>query len=63
LRRRLESEGAGRGFHVVTPALRFCTDNAAMIGAAALAGPLLSFPDYLELEASASLSLEVWPGT
>ncbi len=63
LRRRLQAEGTERGFHVVTPPLRFCTDNAAMIGAAALACPVLHFPDYLELEASASLSLEAWPGT
>lgn len=63
LRRRLQAEGGDKGFHVVTPALRYCTDNAAMIGAAALAGPLLSFPDYLELEATASLLLEARPGT
>jgi len=39
------------------PPLSFCTDNAAMIGAAALAGPLLPYPAYLGLDASASLPL------
>lgn len=62
LRRHVENEAAERGLHAVVPPLRFCTDNAAMIGAAALAGPVLPFPDYLELEASASLPIEVTPG-
>ena len=57
LRRRLEREGVEAGFHVVIPAVRLCTDNAAMIAAAALSLPALAFPDYLELEASASLPL------
>jgi N6-L-threonylcarbamoyladenine synthase len=63
LRRRIRTEGTDRGLHVVTPPLRFCTDNAAMIGAAALAGPVLEYPHYLGLEASASLALGVTPGT
>jgi len=62
LRRRVEREAGERGLHVVVPPLRFCTDNAAMIGAAALTGPVLAYPDYLGLEASASLSIEVTPG-
>ena len=61
LRRRLEVEGREAGFRVVVPGLRYCTDNAAMIGAAALAGPQLPFPDYLGLEASASLALGQLP--
>lgn len=62
LRRRVNEVGSGCGLHVVVPPLRFCTDNAAMIGAAALSGPVLPFPAYLGLEASASLPLEVTPG-
>jgi len=62
LRRRVMEEGGRRGLHVVVPPLRFCTDNAAMIGAAALSGPVLPFPVYLDLEASASLPLELTPG-
>jgi len=57
LRRRLAAEGAAAGHHVVIPPHPLCTDNAAMIGAAALASPSLPFPDYLSLEASASLPL------
>ena len=62
LRHRVEREAAERGLHAVVPPLRFCTDNAAMIGVAALAGPVLPFPDYLDLEASASLPIEATPG-
>jgi N6-L-threonylcarbamoyladenine synthase len=57
LRRRLAEEGQKAGFHVVIPALSYCTDNAAMIGAAALTGPRLDYPQYLEIDASASLPL------
>ena len=38
-------------------AISYCTDNAAMIGAAALAGLALEYPDYMEMDASASLPL------
>lgn len=62
LRRRLQAEGEAAGFNVVIPPPRLCTDNAAMIGAAALSGPMLAFPDYLDLEASASLALGRLPG-
>jgi N6-L-threonylcarbamoyladenine synthase len=63
LRRRLLEEGAEAGFHVVVPPFAYCTDNAAMIGAAALSGPRLEFPDYLPVDASASLELGRWlPG-
>jgi len=60
LRRRLVEEGEAAGLHVVVPAFRYCTDNAAMIGAAALAGPRLEYPDYLAIDASASLALGEW---
>ncbi len=62
LRRRVSDEGERGGLHVVVPPLAYCTDNAAMIGAAALSGPELQFPAYLGLEASASLPLHVTPG-
>jgi N6-L-threonylcarbamoyladenine synthase len=57
LRRRLAEEGQKVDFHVVIPAISYCTDNAAMIGAAALAGPRIDYPHYLEMDASASLAL------
>jgi len=62
LRRRVIEEGRRRGLHAVVPPLKYCTDNAAMIGAAALSGPVLPFPSYLGLEAYASLPVEVTPG-
>jgi tRNA N6-adenosine threonylcarbamoyltransferase len=60
LRRRLRERGESAGMYVVVPALAYCTDNAAMIGAAALAGPRLTYPEYLEVDASASLPLGRW---
>jgi N6-L-threonylcarbamoyladenine synthase len=57
LRRRLTQEGAERDLRVVIPPIAYCTDNAAMIGAASLALPAVPFPEYLSLEASASLAL------
>lgn len=59
LRRRLAERGAAGGLRVVIPPLAYCTDNAGMIAAAGLDGPLLPYPDYLELEAAASLPLGV----
>lgn len=59
LRRRLAEQGAAAGLRVVIPPFAYCTDNAAMIAAAALDGPLLHYPDYLPLEAAASLPLGV----
>lgn len=38
---------------VVVPPIELCTDNAAMIGAAARWAPALPFPDYLGLDAYA----------
>jgi N6-L-threonylcarbamoyladenine synthase len=60
LRRRLSGEGEKAGVRVVLPRLAYCTDNAAMIGAAALAGPRLDYPDYMHLDAAASLPLGRW---
>lgn len=60
LRRRLVGEGEARGLHVAVPPFAYCTDNAAMIGAAALSGPLLEYPAYLDVDASASLVLGQW---
>jgi N6-L-threonylcarbamoyladenine synthase len=60
LRRRLVERGEAAGLHVVVPPFAYCTDNAAMIGAAALAGPSVPYPDYLDVDASASLPLGRW---
>jgi N6-L-threonylcarbamoyladenine synthase len=60
LRRRLQERGEAAGLHVVVPPFAYCTDNAAMIGAAAIAGPSLPYPDYLDVDASASLPLGRW---
>lgn len=51
LRRRLEAEAARLGTGLVVPPPALCTDNAAMIGAAAATTPALPFPDYLSLNA------------
>lgn len=60
LRRRLSAEGEARGLHVVVPPFAYCTDNAAMVGAAALQAPVLQYPEYLDIDASASLVLGQW---
>ena len=51
LRRRVEDEAGRRGLRLVVPPPELCTDNAAMIGAAAAAAPAIPCPDYLSLNA------------
>jgi tRNA N6-adenosine threonylcarbamoyltransferase len=51
LRRTLEEERARQGFRLVIPPPELCTDNAAMIGAAAPYTPAVAHPDYLSLNA------------
>jgi N6-L-threonylcarbamoyladenine synthase len=51
LRRTLEEECARLGAKLVVPPPDLCTDNAAMIGAAAPYARALSYPDYLGLNA------------
>ena len=44
------------GVQISVPPVELCTDNAAMIGAAARFTPALPFPEYLDLDAAARLS-------
>ena len=50
----LRERAAALGLPVWTPPLALCTDNAAMIAGAARFGPVLAYPDYLELDAYAT---------
>ena len=51
LRRVLTEECERRGIKLVIPSPELCTDNAAMIGAAAATTPIVSYPYYLGLNA------------
>ena len=51
LRDVLEAETAGRGLGLVVPPPELCTDNAAMIGAAAATTAAIPYPQYLSLNA------------
>ena len=51
LRRTLEQERSRLGIRLVIPPSELCTDNAAMIGAAAPYTPAIAYPDYLSLNA------------
>jgi N6-L-threonylcarbamoyladenine synthase len=55
LRARLEQACARRGVRLWTPPHELCTDNAAMIAAAARFVAALPYPGYLELDAAARL--------
>jgi N6-L-threonylcarbamoyladenine synthase len=51
---RLRERLAGLGVELFLPALELCTDNAAMIGAAALDVAPLPYPEYLQLDVYAT---------
>ncbi|MBA2440843.1 MAG: tRNA (adenosine(37)-N6)-threonylcarbamoyltransferase complex transferase subunit TsaD [Rubrobacter sp.] len=51
LRRRLGEACHASGTRLVIPSPDLCTDNAAMIGAAALYTPRVPYPEYLDLNA------------
>ena len=51
LRGRLVEESARRGLRLVIPPPELCTDNAAMIGAAAPLTPAIAYAHYLSLNA------------
>ena len=51
LRHTLEGQCAKSGIGLVVPPPELCTDNAAMIGAAAASAPAIPYPEYLSLNA------------
>jgi N6-L-threonylcarbamoyladenine synthase len=51
LRRTLEKRCGKFGTRLVVPPPELCTDNAAMIGAAAAGSPAVPYPDFLSLNA------------
>jgi N6-L-threonylcarbamoyladenine synthase len=55
LRELVEEGAAAAGLRVAVPARSLCTDNAAMIGAAAQFTPAIPWPDYLGMDAIASV--------
>lgn len=54
LRELVAERARGAGLRVAVPDRALCTDNAAMIGAAAQFSPVLPWPDYLGLDALAT---------
>ncbi len=56
LRESLAERCADLGVRLHTPPFELCTDNAAMIAAAARFTEPLAYPDYLALDASARLT-------
>jgi N6-L-threonylcarbamoyladenine synthase len=54
LRELVAENAAAHGVRVAIPERRLCTDNAAMIGAAASFTPSIPWPDYLEVDAIAT---------
>jgi N6-L-threonylcarbamoyladenine synthase len=51
LRRTIEEQCEKTGTRLVVPPPELCTDNAAMIGAAAASTPTVPYPEYLSLNA------------
>src|SRR5215218_9480261 len=51
LRRTLKQQCAKTGTRPVVPPPELCTDNAAMIGAAAASAPAIPYPEYVSLNA------------
>jgi N6-L-threonylcarbamoyladenine synthase len=51
LRHTLEGQCAKSGIGLLVPPPELCTDNAAMIGAAAASAPAIPYPEYLSLNA------------
>jgi N6-L-threonylcarbamoyladenine synthase len=56
LRERMREVCDSLGARLWVPPRALCTDNAAMIGAAARFTPALPFPDYLDIDAAARLA-------
>ena len=54
LRELVEQAASGRGLRVAIPDRALCTDNAAMIGAAAAFTPAIPWPDYVGEDAIAT---------